>query len=160
MTQTTIDSKLDAEGWRFAIVVSRYNDFLTNQLLDAVTKTLSAAGASPDNILVVKVPGSDETPLAAEKLARCAQADAIIALGVVIEGETAHADIITHNCSHSLARIASTYDLPVINGVISARSMAQAVARAEKRGQHFAEAAIHMLQTYSAIQKRTPIIDT
>lgn len=157
MPVTTIDTTPDAGGKRFTIVVSRYNDYLTRQMLALATHTLVEQGASEDDILVVWVQGSDETPLAAEWSAKHEKPDAIIALGVVVQGETAHADIITRHCSDTFARISSEYDLPVINGIISARSTAQAVARAEVRGEHFAMAAIHMVQLKNSLQARAAL---
>ncbi len=156
MPVTTIDTQPDAKRKRFVIVVSRYNDYLTRQMLDLATQTLVEHGAAEDDILVIWVQGSDETPLAAEWSAKHESPDAIIALGVVVEGETAHADIITRHCSDMFARISSEYDLPVINGIISARSTAQAVARAEIRGEPFAMAAIHMAQLKESLQSRNP----
>lgn len=154
MPVDTIDTQADATGKRFAITISRYNDYLTRQLLDKALETLTGHGARDEDILVAWVQGSDETPLAAELLAKHETPDAIIALGVVVEGETAHADIITRHCSDTFARVSSEYGLPVINGIVTARSTAQAVARAEVRGEHFAMAAIHMAQFIDTLKTR------
>ena len=151
MSHTIIDSEPNATGHQFGIVISRYNDYMTRQLLDGALECLARHGAQEEHITIVWVPGSDETPLVAEKLARTRQLSAIITIGVVIEGETRHAEVMLRHCAEAFSRISSQYDLPVINGIVSARTTAQAVTRAETRGEHFAAAAIHMAQVFKTL---------
>ncbi|MDA0321122.1 MAG: 6,7-dimethyl-8-ribityllumazine synthase [Verrucomicrobia bacterium] len=151
-----LSANLVATGLKFGIVVSRFNDTLTGQMLQGATECFLQNGAAEEDLLVAWVPGSDELPLAAGQLARDGNLHAIIVLGVVIEGDTAHADLITTQVSRSVAEIARETNLPVLNGVIAARTLDQATDRASisgvNRGRVSALAAIEMANLYQQIR--------
>ena len=114
MAVKELSANLVAKGLKLGIVVSRFNDFLTRQLLGGALDCMKRHGGSEDDVTVVWVPGANEVPLAAEKMARTGQVDAIVALGAVIQGATPHADLINTQVSRSLARISSDQGIPVI----------------------------------------------
>lgn len=139
---------LQGEGLRMVIVASRFNKQLTSQLAESAVRCLKEHGVAQSEIKLVWVPGAYEIPLAVEKLARRGGCDALLALGVVIEGETQHAQMIIDSSAHSLATIARRHALPVINEIVGARTWEQARVRCssgcESRGWYAAEAAIEM----------------
>lgn len=144
----------DATGLTFAIIVSRYNDYITQQLLDGAQKVLAAQGAAA--IDVAWVPGSLEIPLVAQRLAQTGRYAAIICLGCVIKGETLHFDLVAQNAASGLARVALETRVPVINEVLAVFDAAQAAARAgEKvnRGEEAAHAAIEMATLMRALPR-------
>ncbi len=151
-----IKPETTTDDLQIGIVVSRYNQALTGQLLQGAVAALAERGLCMQNITIVWVPGSDETPPAVEALAQKTTMGAVIALGAVIEGETAHADIIAGQVSNSLARISSTTGTPAINGIVTARTAEQAVNRCftdkKNRGHDFAMAAVDMALTLRAIR--------
>lgn len=135
----------DATGLAFAIVVSRYNEYITRRLLDGAQRVLTARGAA--SVDVVWVPGSLEIPLVAQRLARAGKYDAIICLGCVIKGETLHFDLVAENAAAGMGRVALETGVPVINEVLAVFDPAQAAARAGdkvNRGEEAAHAAIQM----------------
>lgn len=137
---------MDAGGLRFAIVVSRFNEELTTQLLDDARDCLIEQGAAASDIEVVFVPGAYEIPVVLNELAGQGQYDAFIALGVVVEGETPHAQMIGDSTGVVLLEIACRHAVPVINEIVATRTWEQAVARCTRsrnsRGWYAAEAAI------------------
>ncbi|OLB61493.1 MAG: 6,7-dimethyl-8-ribityllumazine synthase, partial [Nitrospirae bacterium 13_2_20CM_2_61_4] len=102
----TIQGDLNSTGLKFAIVASRFNDFITSRLLGGALDALERTGASEANIAVIKVPGSFEIPLAAKKLAQTKKYDAIICLGTLIRGETPHFEYISHQVTKGIATVA------------------------------------------------------
>jgi len=151
---TTFRGDDDANGMRFAIVVARYNEYITRRLLDGAQRVLAARGAAV--VDVAWVPGSLEIPLAALALARSGRYDAIICLGCVIRGETLHFDLVAHNAAAGISRVALETGVPVINEVLAVFDPAQAASRAgEKvnRGEEAAAAAIHMATLMRALPK-------
>lgn len=137
---------LDASGMRFGIVVSRFNDSLTDELCRSAIVCLLKNGAKESAVQVVRVPGAYEIPVVANKMAESGSYDALIVLGLVVEGETQHAQMIIDTTGQRLLDIACRYDLPVINEIVGVRSWAQAEARClggeNTRGWYAAEAAI------------------
>ena len=137
---------LNAEGMRFGIVVARFNDELTNALATSAYQCLVKHGAKPETIDLARVPGAYEVPVVAEKMAASKHYDALIVLGVVVEGETQHAQMIIDTTGQSVLDIACRYQVPVINEIVGVRSWAQAEARClggeNTRGWYAAEAAI------------------
>lgn len=139
--------KLDGRGLRVGIAVARFNEYVTRQMLEVAVARLSELGAAPEDIRVVWVPGSFELPLAAKKLAQAPGMDAVITLGAVIQGETAHFEHIAHGASLGIARVAEDTGKPVVFGVLTTYTAAQAVARiGHARG--YAEAAVEMANAY------------
>jgi 6,7-dimethyl-8-ribityllumazine synthase len=151
----------DATGLRFGIVVSKFNNLVTSRLLAAAVETLKKAGAVDEAIEVVRVPGAFEIPLAARALARTDRFDAVLCLGAVIRGETPHFDYISAEASRGIAQLALECDLPVVFGVLTTNTVAQAIERADpskyNRGAEAARTAIEMvtlLRTIRASQER------
>lgn len=138
----------DANGLRFGIVVSKFNKFVTSRLLAAAVDTLKKAGAIEDEIEVVRVPGAFEIPLAARTLAHTGGFNAIICLGAVIRGETPHFDYISAEAGRGIAQVALECDLPMVFGVLTTNTVAQAIERADpskhNRGAEAARTAIEM----------------
>ena len=147
-TLTTYEGTLTAEGLRFGIVCSRFNEFFTAKLLTGALDCIVRHGGSGDDVEVAWVPGSFEIPVVARRLAASGRYDAVLALGVVIRGATAHADYINAEVSKGLAQAAAHYDLPVIYGVVTTETIEQAIERsgtkAGNRGADAARSAIEM----------------
>ena len=134
-------------GIKVGIVAARYNESLVDGLLGRVLAPLRAAGVRERDISVVRVPGSNEVPVAAQVLARRRRPDVIVALGVLIRGGTIHYELIADSVAHALQRVALDTGIPVINGVVAVENQAQARARCIgriNRGAEFAGAALAM----------------
>lgn len=148
----TYEGMLDAKGFRFALVVSRFNELLTGRLLEGALDCLARHGARDEDLTVVKVPGSWELPLVAERLAVSGKVDAVIGLGVLIRGATPHFDYIASETAKGLAQVALSSGIPVSFGVLTCDSLEQALERsgskAGNKGWHAAQAAIEMVQLY------------
>jgi len=127
---TVYEAKLAAEGKKFALVVSRFNDFITERLLNGALDALIRSGAAEADIDVIKVPGAFEIPLIARKLAVKKRYHAVVCLGAVIRGATPHFDYVSAEVSKGIAHVAIETDVPVIFGVITADSIEQAIERA------------------------------
>jgi 6,7-dimethyl-8-ribityllumazine synthase len=126
----TLEAHLNAKGKKFAIVVSRFNDFITDKLLSGALDALVRSGAEDSDIQVVKVPGSFEIPLVAKKIAKKKGLDAIICLGAVIRGATPHFDYISAEVSKGIAQVSLESEVPIIFGVITTDTIEQAIERA------------------------------
>jgi 6,7-dimethyl-8-ribityllumazine synthase len=148
----TYEGMLDAKGFRFALVVSRFNDLLTGRLMEGALDCLARHGARDEDITVVKVPGSWELPLVAERLAVSGKVDAVIGLGVLIRGATPHFDYLAAETAKGLAQVALSSGIPVSFGVLTCDSLEQALERsgskAGNKGWQAAQAAIEMVQLY------------
>jgi 6,7-dimethyl-8-ribityllumazine synthase len=146
--KTVYEGKLNATGLRFAIVCSRFNEFFTSKLLAGAVDCILRHDGSADNIEAAWVPGSFEIPAAAQRLAASGRYDAVIALGVVIQGATTHAQYINAEVAKGLASISAKYGLPVIYGVVTTENIEQAIERsgtkAGNRGADAAASAIEM----------------
>lgn len=145
----TYEGKLSAAGLRFGIVCARFNDIFVSQLKDGAVDCLLRHGARDADISIAWVPGSFEIPLAAQRMADSGQFDAVICLGVVIQGSTAHAGYINAEVSKGLAQISLSRKLPVIYGVVTTENIEQAIERsgskAGNRGANAAATAIEMV---------------
>ncbi len=142
-----VPKAVDASGFKIAIAAARFNERLVEALLLRVRRGLSSAGVRDRNVTVVRVPGSNELPLAARMLADSRRPDAVIALGVIIRGGTIHYELIANAAAGGLMEVALSARVPVINGVIVAENAAQARARCTgriDRGAEFADAAVSM----------------
>jgi len=152
-----IEGNFCAEGLRFAIVVSRFNDFIGSRLLDGALDTLVRNGAKEAEIDVVKVPGAFETPLMAKKLAEKKVYDAIVCLGCVVRGATPHFDYIASEVSKGIAMAALETGTPLAFGVITADNLEQAIERAGtkagNKGSDAALTAIEMANLLRAVNK-------
>jgi 6,7-dimethyl-8-ribityllumazine synthase len=129
-----IDGGLSASGLRFAIVVSRFNSFITDRLLAAAVDALERAGASSGDVDVVHVPGAFELPLAAKKLASTGRYNALIAIGCVLRGETSHYDYVCSETARGLQLAQMDTGLPVIFCVLTCDTLEQAIDRAGLKG--------------------------
>jgi len=125
---------LDAAGLRFGLVVSRFNSFITERLLDAALEALSQAGAAAEQIEVVRVPGSFEIPLAAKKMALTGRYDALVAIGCVLRGETAHFDYVASEVARGVQLAQMDTGVPVIFCVLTCDTLEQAIDRAGLKG--------------------------
>ncbi len=125
-----IEGKLNAKGKKFAVVVSRFNDFISTRLLDGALDCLKRHHCDENDITVVWVPGSFEIPLTAQKLAKKNEFDAVICLGAVIRGETPHFDYVSAEVSKGIANVSLKTETPVIFGIITADTVEQAIDRA------------------------------
>jgi 6,7-dimethyl-8-ribityllumazine synthase len=125
-----IQGTLDAKGSSFAIVISRFNSFISDRLLSGALDALERHGALSDNISIVWVPGCFEIPSIAKKLALSKKHDAVICLGALIRGETPHFDYLSSTVTKELGAIGLEAGIPVINGVLTCNTMEQAVDRA------------------------------
>lgn len=143
-----IEGNMRATGKKFAIVVSRFNSFVVESLLEGALDALERHGeVSDSDVTVVRVPGAYELPLAAKKIAKQGQYDAIIALGAVIRGGTPHFDFVAGECNKGLAQVSLEFDIPVSFGVITTDSIEQAIERSgTKAGNKGAEAALGALE--------------
>ncbi len=148
MSIKELSGNLQAKDVKCGIVVARFNDFFTRQLLRGALDCLTRHGAPDDAVTVAWVPGSYEIPLAVQAMAKTRRYNAIIALGVVIQGATPHAGHIASQVTKSLSQIALAQEVPVIDGVITADSLEQAIersgAKAGNRGWSAALSAIEM----------------
>ena len=144
----TIQGSLDANGVRFAIVVSRFNTLISDRLLSGAIDALERHGAPMDDVTVVWVPGSFEVPAIARKLAISNKFDAVICLGTLIRGETPHFDHLSATITKELGSVSIEADIPVINGILTCNTMEQAVDRAGlKTGNKGFDAAVTAIET-------------
>jgi 6,7-dimethyl-8-ribityllumazine synthase len=154
----TIERSVSAARFRFAIVVSRYHDFVTDKLQDAAIGTLSAAGVDDAAITIVRVPGAFEIPIAAQCAAESGQYDAIVCLGCLVKGETPHFDFIASAVSHGLTAAAAATGVPMAFGVLTTNSLEEALARAGdgpgNKGREAASAAIEMASVVALLAPR------
>jgi 6,7-dimethyl-8-ribityllumazine synthase len=134
MSSKVIEGHLSAAGLKFAIVVSRFNSFITERLLGGALDALTRAGCNPEEIDIVKVPGSWELPVAVRELAAQKRHHAVIALGALIRGETPHFDYIAGAAAKGLANIAADSGVPVAFGLLTTNTLEQAIDRAGAKG--------------------------
>ncbi len=152
-----VSAGLDAKPYRFALVVSRFNEFITSRLASGAIDELVRHGAAAERILHVWVPGSWEIPLVAKKLAEAGKHDAIICLGCVIRGQTPHFEYVAAEVAKGVAQVGLETGVPVVFGVITAESLDQAIERAGtkagNKGADAARAAIEMANLLPVLSK-------
>ena len=142
-----IEGKLNAKGLKFGIIVSRFNDFISERLLNGSLDALLRSGADEDDIDIVKVPGAFEIPLAAKKLAQSNKYNAIICLGAVVRGATPHFEYISAEVSKGIANVSLDCETPISFGVITTDNLEQAIERAgSKSGNKGWDAAISAIE--------------
>lgn len=143
MKPITHQGKLKADGLRFAVVVSRWNELVTSKLVEGALDGLERLGVEESNVTLFKVPGSLEIPLLASKLADSEKYDAIICLGTVIRGQTPHFEYVASEVTKGIGQIGIETGIPVVYGIITADTLEQALARAGgKSGNKGFEAAL------------------
>lgn len=144
----TFEGQLVAGNEKFCIIISRFNDFIGSKLLSGAIDELKRHGVAEENIDVVKVPGAFEIPLAAMKFAKTQKYNAIITLGAIIRGATAHFDYVSAELSKGIAQVSLQTEVPVIFGVLTTENIEQAIERAGtkagNKGSEAAKAAIEM----------------
>ncbi|MDD5020849.1 MAG: 6,7-dimethyl-8-ribityllumazine synthase [Endomicrobiaceae bacterium] len=151
----TISGQLSSTGKKFAVVVSRFNEFITNKLASGSVDMLVRHGAKEDDITTVWVPGAFEISTVAKKLADSSKYDAVICLGCVIRGSTPHFDYVSAEVSKGIATVGLSSKIPVIFGVLTTDTIEQAIERAGtkagNKGSDAALTAIEMVSLYSQI---------
>ena len=157
MTEMDVKTgKLRADGRAFALVVARFNDFVTSKLLEGAVDALVRLGAAEADITVVWVPGAFEIPVAAAKLAATGRFAAVVCLGTVVKGETPHFDYVAGQCAQGIAAASRDTGVPVIMGVLTTSTMEQAIDRAGgkmgNKGADAAEAAVEMADLLAQIE--------
>jgi 6,7-dimethyl-8-ribityllumazine synthase len=151
----TLEGKISAEGYRFGLIVSRFNDFISSKLVEGAVDALMRHGANEEQLLLVKVPGAFEIPLAAKKLAESGKVDAVICLGAVIRGSTPHFDYVAAEVSKGIAVVALDTKVPVAFGVLTTDNLEQAIERAGtksgNKGWDAAVAAMEMVNLFKQL---------
>jgi 6,7-dimethyl-8-ribityllumazine synthase len=154
----TIQGTGRAAGFRFALVVSKYNDFVTDRLQAGALAALAAGGVMPADVTVVRVPGAFEIPLAAQHAAETGRFDAVVCLGCLIRGETPHFDFIASAVAHGLTTAAAATGIPMAFGVLTTNSVEEALARAGagagNKGHEAAVAAIEMAEVVAQVTRQ------
>ena len=142
-----IEGTLEAKGFRFGIIVSRFNSFISDRLLEGTIDTLVRHGADQQQLTVVKVPGAFELPLVAKKMAESDRYDALICLGAVIRGGTPHFEYVSAEMTKGIASVSLQAGLPIAFGVLTTDSVEQAIERAgTKAGNKGVEAAMSAIE--------------
>jgi 6,7-dimethyl-8-ribityllumazine synthase len=150
----TFEGDFLAENFRFAIIVARFNEYITSKMLEGCENTLNRHGVKPDNIDVVWVPGSFEIPTAARKIAMKKSADAIICIGCIIRGDTAHYDHVCNQTAKGIAEVGRRTGVPCIFGILTTETIEQAIERAgTKMGNAGRSAALAALEMASLMKK-------
>jgi 6,7-dimethyl-8-ribityllumazine synthase len=151
-----LEGKISAEGFRFAIIVSRFNDFISSKLVDGAMDALRRHGVDEGKVSLIKVPGSFEIPSVAKRLAKSDKYDAIICLGAVIRGATPHFDFIAAEVAKGVASVSLESDIPVTFGVLTTDNLEQAIERAGSKagnkGWDAAISAIEMVNLFSQLK--------
>ncbi len=149
-----IEGQLTGKGLRFGLIVSRFNSFITESLLNGATDVLLRHGVSSSDLQVIWVPGSYEIPLAAKKLAQTNTVDAIVALGAIIRGSTSHYELVCDALSKGISQVALETGIPVGFGVLTTNTIEQAIERAgTKAGNKGAESALAALEMANLLQQ-------
>ena len=151
-----IEAKLLAEGKKFSLVVSRFNDFISDRLLEGALDGLIRSGAKDEDIDIVKVPGAFEIPLMAKKMAATKRYHAVICLGAVIRGATPHFEYVSAEVSKGVAAVGLETEVPVIFGIVTTDTIEQAIERAGSKagnkGWEAAMSAIEMASLYRQLR--------
>jgi 6,7-dimethyl-8-ribityllumazine synthase len=148
------EGELQAKGLKFAVVVSRFNEFITNKLLDGALDALLRHGATEQNIDIIKVPGSFEIPLAAKTIAEKKTSDAVICLGTIIRGATPHFEYVASGAARGIATASLETGIPIAFGIITADTIEQAVERAgTKSGNKGWDAALVAIEMAQLLKK-------
>jgi len=143
---------------RYVLLAARFNQAIVAQMLTGAKRALQQAGVPADHIETMHVPGAFELPQVAAAVAGSGRADAVIALGTVIRGETAHFEYVSSSCAHGLSRVGVEYGIPVLLGVLTTENEAQAQQRAaidgDNKGAEVAHAAMQMVDLYARLDLR------
>ncbi len=149
-----IEGELIVNGAKFGLLVSRFNGFIVERLVEGALDTLRRHGAEDGDIEIVRVPGAFEMPIAAQRMAATTKYDVIIALGAVIRGGTPHFDYVAGECTKGLATVSMQHNIPITFGVLTVDTIEQAIERAgTKAGNKGAEAAITAIEMVNLLHK-------
>ena len=147
-----IEGDQSAKGLRFGVIVSRFNDFITSNLLVGTLEGFKESGVDKADLKILKVPGAFEIPQAAKKLCSTGSVDAVVCLGAVIRGETSHFDYICAEASRGIGQVGLEFNIPVLFGVLTTENLEQAIARSgsgsSNKGRETALAAVEMAKLY------------
>jgi 6,7-dimethyl-8-ribityllumazine synthase len=150
--------RLNAEGFRFAIVASRWNDFLTSRLVEGALDALERLGADEKSVELFKVPGSFEIPLLARKVAATGKWDAVVCVGTIIRGQTPHFEYIAAEVTKGIAQAGMETDVPIVYGIVTADTLEQAIDRAGvkagNKGFEAAMSAVELVNLYRVISDK------
>ena len=153
-----INGNLKAEGLKVALVASRFNSFLVEQLVKGAEDAFVRLGGDADNLLLVRVPGAYEIPVTAKKLAETGSFAAVVGLGAVVQGATPHASLINETTARAFSEISLETGIPVVDGVVSAETLEQAVERCGtkqgNKGFSAMQTAVEMANVLKALKKR------
>lgn len=153
MNIKTFEGEMVVDNAKFGIVISRFNSFLVESLLDGAVDTILRHGGKESDIEIVRVPGAVEIPLAAKRMAASKKYDAIIALGAVIRGGTPHFEFVANENSKGLAQVCMDYDMPVAFGVLTVDTIEQAIERSgTKMGNKGTEAALSAIEMVNLLK--------
>ncbi|MBQ7456371.1 MAG: 6,7-dimethyl-8-ribityllumazine synthase [Desulfovibrio sp.] len=153
-TLHTIDGSLLCDHHKIAIVATRFNSFIVNNLVTGALDCLERHGASQEDITLIHVPGAFELPLVCQKVAKSKRYDALIALGAVIRGATPHFDYVCTEASKGIAQVMLNYEIPIGFGLLTCDTIDQAIERAgSKAGNKGVEAALAMLETLHVLEQ-------
>ncbi|PIE56539.1 MAG: 6,7-dimethyl-8-ribityllumazine synthase [Desulfobulbus propionicus] len=151
-----LEGGLQGNGRKIGIVVSRFNSFISDKLLEGALDSLLRSGVNEEDVVVARVPGAFEIPLAAQRMARSAKYDAVICLGAVIRGATPHFEYVAAEAAKGTAQVMLAADVPVIFGVLTTESIEQAIERAgTKAGNKGAEVAVAALEMANLLDSLT-----
>lgn len=149
----TLEGKLDGSGLRFAIIVSRFNSFIGDRLVEGALDALHRHGTDPTAITTVRVPGAFEIPLVAKRLASTGEYDALICLGAVIRGATPHFDYVASEVSKGIASVSLESGLPIAFGILTTETIEQAIERAgTKAGNKGFDAAVSVIEMVNLLK--------
>ena len=158
MQPVIYEGRLNAEGFRFAIIASRWNDFISARLVEGALDALGRLGATEQTVEIYKVPGAFEIPLLAKRLANSEKFDAVICLGTIIRGQTPHFDYIASEVARGIASAGIESGVPVIFGIVTADNLDQAIDRAGvklgNKGFEAATAAVELVNLYKEAFKK------
>jgi len=146
------DGRLNAEGFRFAVVASRWNDFITSQLIDGAVAAFERLGAEEKSVEIFRVPGAFEIPSLARRIALLGKFDAVVCLGTIIRGQTPHFDYIANEVARGIAQVGLETGVPVVFGIVTADTVDQAIDRAGvklgNKGYEAAMTAVELVNLY------------
>lgn len=150
----TIEGRMEATNLSFAILATRFNDFIVDRLIGGAIDYLTRHGADPARITVIRIPGAFEMPIVCQKLAQSGDYDAIVALGAVIRGATPHFDFVANEATKGLAQVQLSTGVPVGFGLLTTDTLDQAIERAgSKAGNKGAESAAAVLETLRVLEQ-------
>jgi 6,7-dimethyl-8-ribityllumazine synthase len=149
-----IEGQLLAEGLKIAIVAARFNSFMSEQLVDAAINTIVRHGGQKDSITLVRVPGSFELPITCKKLSESGNYNAVVALGVVIRGDTYHYELVCDQAASGIAKVSTETNVPIAFGLVTADTIEQAIERCgSKAGNKGADAALVAIEMANLLRE-------